>query len=98
MARPSQELICERLRDAVSCCPVCSDDIRETNTPDDGIPDEQAFEHVFGCGSRVAVYRDGSGYRVSYGCPQAGQSELDNIYEETIDELESEFPPGKETA
>ncbi|TVR06382.1 MAG: hypothetical protein EA385_15755 [Salinarimonadaceae bacterium] len=94
MAKPSQELINERLCDAVaeSGCPVCWARVAETNTADDGIPDELAFELVFTCGSRVGVLADGDDYEVKIGCREAGLRELRQMHEEVMDALEEEFP------
>lgn len=88
---PSKELICERLRDELTSCPVCWAGIMETNDPSDHIPSDQAFEHVFDCGSRVAVMADGSGYRVSNGCPDAGMDELRGTRDNVMEALRKEM-------
>lgn len=94
MAKPSQELINGRLRDALHSrgCPVCYARASEINTPADGIPEELAFEVVFGCGSRIGVHAGGGDYLTTTGCPDGGLQELRTWHEEIIDALEDEFP------
>lgn len=80
----------ERLIAALTCCPCCSSDVRETNTPEDCIPDHCVLEKIFDCGAAVFVTNSGDYEIGRRACPDPLDGKLQQLQEEVMDAAEDE--------
>lgn len=79
----------ERLIAALKACPCCGSSVRESNKPEDGIPDHCVLEKVFDCGAAVFVTNSGD-YETGRPCPDPLDGKLQQLQEQVMDAAEDE--------